>query len=116
MKTTILLLLICGTISAQYTPSKSTHELCKTSKNVWAETPPENYVAGLMLIGSFYTVERVDRQLFDVYGRDIQRTQKRNVVAATCMATTIVTFVAVKETRKFIEKKNKRRRVNRINY
>jgi uncharacterized protein (DUF697 family) len=54
--------------------------------------------------------------LFDVYGRDIQRTQKRNVVAATCMATTIVTFVAVKETRKFIEKKNKRRRVNRINY
>jgi len=109
MKTTIILLLICGTLSAQYKPAPSLAEMCKKPRvEAWSYTPPENYIAGAMLLGSYFKIDAYDKQLFNQYGRGLERTQQRNIMYAKCMGATVVTFVVVKETRKFIEKKTSR--------
>ena len=101
MKPLILFLFLCGSLSAQYKPAPSLAEMCKKPRvEAWSYTPVENYVAGAMLIGTFFTVDYADRYLYDIYGRGIQRTQQRNIVAASCMLTTAVTFVVVREIRK----------------
>ncbi len=113
MKSLILLLLICGTLSAQYTPSKSTHELCKARIEYWSYTPAENYIAGAGLISTFVIVDLADKMHFEQYGTSVKRTQETHKVAAACMVSNVAIFFAVKETRKFIEKKKGRRNVRK---
>jgi len=104
MKTTILLLLICGTLSAQP---------CKRELQFWTPAPAENYIAGAGLISTFVIVDLADKMHFEQYGTSVKRTQETHKVAAACMVSNVAIFFAVKETRKFIEKKKGRRNVRK---
>lgn len=97
MKTLILLLFICGQLSAQYCPKQMRFE----------PAPVENYIAGAMLIGTFVTVELADKHLYAKYAPTQNWRAYKNerfAVALTCMATSTATYFIVKK----IRTKNKR--------
>jgi hypothetical protein len=96
MKTTILLLLICGTLSAQP---------CKNEAKFWTPTPAENYIAGAGLISTFLIVDYADRMHYQQYGPTVKRTQQTNMVAATCLVSNVAVYFGIREVRKAINKK-----------
>ena len=79
--------------------------LCSQPRQIfWEPTPPENYITAGMIVSTFYIVNAVDAHYAQAYGHSMLRNQQRNTVAFTCMATTIVTHIAIKEIKKCIRK------------
>jgi hypothetical protein len=98
MKTTIILLLICGTLSAQP---------CKNEAKFWTPAPPENYIAGAGLISTFLIVDYADRMNYQQYGMTLQRTQATNKAAAICIVSNVAVYFGIRELRKAVNKKKR---------
>ena len=67
--------------------------------------PPENYITGAMIVGTYYIVNYADYKYYKQYGNAHIRTKQRDMVALTCMGTTIITHFTIQLIKKRIRRR-----------